>query len=111
VIEVLGEGGDNLGWAGEQVHLTLHREGRQTATFRFDEGGDDVWRSDISYYGQGHVNQVHDFVDSVVEGTRPRRAGEDGIRSVKCSLAAVRSAQEGRPVRVDEIDPEYTAYR
>jgi hypothetical protein len=29
---------------------------------------------------------------------------------VRCTLAAIRSAREARPVRVDEIDPDYTAY-
>jgi hypothetical protein len=26
----------------------LHREAAKTRTFRFDEGGDDLWESDIS---------------------------------------------------------------
>jgi predicted dehydrogenase len=89
----------------------LHREGRETATFRFDEGGDDVWQSEIGYYGKGHANQVRHFIDSIVGDTDPRYDGDDGVRAVRCSLAAVRSAREGRPVRVDEIDPEYAAYR
>ena len=42
MIEVLAEGGHNLLWDGQQVHLVLHREGKETVTFRFDEGGDDV---------------------------------------------------------------------
>ena len=42
MIEVLGEGGHNLLWNGEQQHLLLHREGEETRAFRFDEGGDDV---------------------------------------------------------------------
>ena len=110
MIEVLGEGGNNLLWEGEQVHLVLHRSGKRSLSFRFDEEKDAVWDSEISYYGQGHINQVQHFVDAVLNGTNPRYGAEDGLRSVRCTLAAIRSAREGRPVRVEEIGPEYKAY-
>lgn len=110
MIEVLGEGGHNLTWKGEQVHLLLHREGRESIHFRFDEGGDAVWASDISYYGQGHINQVHHLIDSILSETLPRYSGEDGVHAVRCTLAVIRSAQEGRPIRVDEVEPDFTAY-
>ncbi|MDE0186254.1 MAG: Gfo/Idh/MocA family oxidoreductase [Candidatus Poribacteria bacterium] len=110
MIEVLGEGGRNLIWDGQQQHLVLHRDGRETRCFRFDEGGDDVWNSEICYYSRGHINQVHHFVDCVVQDREPRFTGEDGVHSVRCTLATIRSAREGRPIRVDEIGPEYTAY-
>jgi predicted dehydrogenase len=108
--EVLGEGGHNLVLNGRQVHLILHRAGRDSVGFCFDEGGDDVWESGVAYYSQGHINQVHHFVDCVVNGTQSRYGGEDGVRAVRCTLATIRSAQESRPVRVDEIEPEFTAY-
>ena len=110
MIEVLGEGGGELLWQGEQQHLVLHREGKEPVCFRFDEGGDDVWQSEICYYSQGHVHQVHHLLDCIAEGREPRYAGEDGVRAVQCTLATIRSAQEGRPVRVDEVEPGYTAY-
>ena len=111
LIEVLGEGGGNLMWEGRQQHLVLHREGKDTRCFRFDEGGDRVWQSEISYYSQGHVNQVHHLIDCVLGDVEPRYTGEDGVHAVRCTLAAIRSAREGRPVRVEEIEPEYTAYQ
>jgi len=110
MIEVLGEGGGNLFHEGKQQHLILHREGKESLCFRFDEGGDAVWDSEISYYCQGHINQVHHFIDCILEDREPRYAGEHGVRAVQCTLAAIRSAKEGRPVRVDEIDAEYSAY-
>ena len=109
-IEVLGEGGHNLLWAGQQQHLILHHEGRETRCFRFDEGGDDVWQSDICYYSQGHINQVHHLIDCILQDRQPRFAGEDGVHTVQCTLATIRSAREGRPVQIDEMDPDYTAY-
>lgn len=110
MIEVLGEGGHNLLWNGEQQHLILHRDGKKTQVFRFDEGGDDVWQSDIAYYSQGHIFQTHHFIDSIINNTEPKYSGRDGLHIIACTLAAIRSAQENRPVRVDEIGPEYTAY-
>ncbi len=110
MIEVLGEGGCNLLWEGEQQHLVLHREGQETASFRFDEGGDRVWASEISYYGQGHVNQVHHLVDAIRQNSTVRYDGEDGVRAVRCTLAAIRSAQEGRPIPMAEVEESYRAY-
>ena len=110
MIEVLGEGGHNLLWQGEQQHLVLHREGQETACFRFDEGGDRVWASEISYYGKGHVNQVHHLIDAIRQNSQVRYGGEDGVRAVRCTLAAIRSAQEGRPVPVAEVEESYKAY-
>lgn len=110
MIEVLGEGGGNLLWNGEQQHLVLHREGKETACFRFDEGGDDVWQSDISYYSRGHIEQVHHLIDCIAQDREPRYKGEDGVRAVKYTLAAILSAQEGRPVKVADVEANYTAY-
>lgn len=110
LIEVLGEGGGNLFWEGRQQHLILHRQGQPAQCFRFEEGGDEIWDSEISYYSQGHINQVGHLLDSIVGDTQPRYSGEDGVHAVRCTLAAIRSAQEGRPVRVDEIGAAYTAY-
>ena len=110
MIEVLGEGGHNLIGEGEQQHIILHREGKDTQCFRFDEGGDDIWNSNISYYGQGHINQVHHLIDCIVNDTDPRYDGNEGIHAIHCTLAAIRSAKEERPVQLKEIDPTYTAY-
>ena len=110
LIEVLGEGGHNLLWQGKQQHLVLHREGEKVQCYRDSEGGDDIWESDISYYSQGHINQVHHFIDAVVGDREPDYGGEEGVHAVRCTLAVIRSAELGRPVRVEEIGEEYTAY-
>ena len=110
LIEVLGEGGHNLLWQGKQQHLVLHSEGQKPRCFRFGEGGDDVWDSDVSYYSQGHINQVRHLVDCIVEDREPDYGGEEGVHAVRCTLAAIRSAELGRPVRVGEIDEECRAY-
>lgn len=110
MIEVLGEGGHNLFWEGGQVHLILHREQKETVCFRFDEGGDDVWQSDICYYSQGHIQQVHHLIDCVIHDKVPRYTGEDGVHAVQCTLATILSAREGRPVKISDVSPDFTAY-
>ena len=72
MIEVLGEGGNGLKWDGRDVHLVLHRRHGPTETFRFDEGGDDIWQSEVSYYSRAHANQIREFVDALIAGKRPR---------------------------------------
>ena len=110
MIEVLGEGGHNLLWEGRQQHLILHREGRETVCFRFDEEADRVWDSEISYYGQGHVNQGHHLLEAILDDRPLRYGGEDGVRAVRCTLATIHSAEERRPVRIAEVDEDFTAY-
>ncbi len=110
MIEVLGEGGHNLLWEGRQQHLILHRAGRETVCFRFDEEADQVWDSEISYYGQGHVNQVHHLLEAILDDRPLRYGGEDGVRAVRCTLATIRSAEERKPVRIAEVEEDFTAF-
>lgn len=102
MIEVLGEGGGGLQWRGKDVHLVLHRKDGETLALRFDEGGDDVWESEVSYYGRAHGNQIHEFVDCLIQGEAPRYRGVDGARAVQTTIAAICSAKEGAPVKVSE---------
>ena len=103
MIEVLGEGGRGLTWQGRDAHLVLHRKSGATETFRFDEGGDEIWQSDVSYYSRAHLNQITEFVDALTSGQRPRYTGTDGTRHVRTTMAAICSAKEGLTVRVDEV--------
>lgn len=79
MIKVLGKGGHNLIWDGEQAHLLLHRSSRPSLPFRSDEETEAVWNSKISYYGKGHVNQIQAFVDALVTGEAPRYTAENGM--------------------------------
>lgn len=111
MIEVLGEGGRGLSWQGKDVHLVLHAKDADTRTFRFDEGGDDIWQSEVSYYSRAHLNQITEFVDALTQGARPRYAGEDGRRHVQTTMAAICSAKEGVPVKVAEVTDDRFARR
>jgi predicted dehydrogenase len=104
MIEVLGEGGGGLQWQGKGAHLILHREGKESLTFRFDEGGDDVWQSEVSYYSQAHINQIHNFIETLIKGGHPKYCGSDGVRAIRNTMAAICSAREWQPVKVNEVD-------
>jgi predicted dehydrogenase len=106
MIEVLGEGGKGLQWNGADVHLILHRKDRQTLTFRFDEGGDDIWQSEVSYYSRAHMNQINECIAALTGGETPRYTGRDGMRDIRTTMAAICSAKEGVAVKVDEVTDE-----
>jgi len=106
MIEVLGEGAGGLEYDGKPVHLILHRKGGETETFRFEEGSDDVWKSEVSYYSQAHINQIYDFVNALVDGVQPPYTGVDGTWAIKTTIAAICSAKEGKPVLVNEVSDE-----
>ena len=72
--------------------------------FRFDEGGDEIWDSEVSYYSRAHRNQIFEFVDNLVEGKETRYSGVDGTRAVRTTMAAICSPKEDVPVKVDEVD-------
>ncbi|MGN0184541.1 MAG: Gfo/Idh/MocA family protein [Aristaeellaceae bacterium] len=103
MIEVLGEGGSDLQSEGKDVHLVLHRKDGSVQTWRFDEGGDEIWQSDISYYSHAHINEIHGLVDSLLSGAPLPYSGEDGLRDVRTTLAAICSAREKLPVKVAEV--------
>ena len=103
MIEVLGEGGRGLQWQGKDVHLILHRKDKGAATFRFDEGGDDIWQSEVSYYSKAHMNQIHEFVEALTSGVETRYTGGHGLKEIKTAMAAICSAKEGLAIKVDEV--------
>ncbi len=54
-------------------------------------------------YVESYVNELQQFVDAVLEDTPTPVTGEDGRIPVLMGLAARRSYDENRPVRLDEI--------
>ncbi len=104
LIELLGEGGGGLQWNSKPVHLVLHRDGKEPNTFRFDdEGPDDIWESDVSYYSSAHVYRMHEFIDSLTSGRPSRYTGRDGLRDLRAAIGSLCSAREGVPVELQEV--------
>lgn len=106
MIEVLGEGGKGLQFGGKDAHLVLHRKDKTTQTYRFEEGGDEIWDSEVSYYSRAHRNQIFEFVDDLVAGRPTRYCGEKGLHAVKTTMAAICSAKEDIGVKVSEVTDE-----
>ena len=55
-------------------------------------------------WADSFIDSTRDFVEAVRLNRPPRLTGEDGKEVLKFSLAALRSAREGRPVRMDEME-------
>lgn len=51
----------------------------------------------------GYQHQLEAFVDSLRTGSEPPVTAADAIESLRVSLAATRSAEQGRPVAVEEV--------
>lgn len=109
MIEVLGEGGKGLEQDGRPAHLVLTKKDGTVATYRFDEGGDEIWDSEVSYYSRAHRNQIWEFIAALVSGEDSRYPGEKGVRAVQTTMAAICSAKEDRPVKVEEVTDERVA--
>ena len=100
LIEVQGEGSNSLKLNNKYYDLILHRKNKKPVGFKFDEIEDAVWKSDISYYGQGHFNQINHIADCIINKSEPKYSIIQGIRSVKCALTAIKSAELNIPIKV-----------
>lgn len=103
MIEVQGEGASGLKYNGQDVHLILHKKDGTVQTMRFEEGGDDIWRSEMSYYSCAHINLIHRMIDNLLKGGESPYTGAHGVHDVKTTLAAICSAKENNPVIVNEV--------
>lgn len=57
----------------------------------------------LERYEQAYKVEMTEFIDSLVNETSLPVTGKDGLESLKIGLAALKSVQENRPVRLDEI--------
>jgi inositol 2-dehydrogenase len=82
---------------------------RQTAlTILSAEGvGHDVVDHFLVRFAEAYLNELHDFVQSVLAASPPRVTGEDARRALAIALAAARSCRDSRSVLVaDETRTE-----
>ena len=57
----------------------------------------------LERYEQAYKVEMSEFIDSLMNDTRLPVTGKDGLESLKIGMAALKSVQENRPVRLDEI--------
>lgn len=54
-------------------------------------------------FKEAYVLEIESFIDSILNDEEPSPGISDGIEAMKAVLAANKSIQEGRPVRIEEV--------
>lgn len=57
-------------------------------------------------YTQSYLNEMIAFIDCILNDTKPPVSGDDGLQAVIMGLAAKKSVEENRPVKLTEIMQE-----
>ena len=57
----------------------------------------------LERYMGSYQAEVREFIDCIINNKEPWVGIEDGLLSIKLALACIKSMQENRPVRIDEI--------
>lgn len=58
----------------------------------------------LERYMQSFADEIKEFIDAIVNDTEVPVTGVDGLKPVLIGLAAKKSLEEGRPVKISEID-------
>ncbi|MDK6028107.1 Gfo/Idh/MocA family oxidoreductase [Ignisphaera sp. 4213-co] len=57
------------------------------------------------YFGpDADKNMILDFIDCIKKDRKPKATGEDGLKALEVVVAAYKSAKEGRPIKISEIE-------
>jgi myo-inositol 2-dehydrogenase/D-chiro-inositol 1-dehydrogenase len=92
--EVFGSGGMvTAGRLESSPMVHYHQDGLRQQTLR----------SDVEMFETAYVAELAAFIDAVRDGTPPPVTGEDARAALRVALAAIRSHEERRPVRLDEF--------
>ena len=62
-------------------------------------------RRDTDLFAAAYTAELSHFVDCVRTGTTPQVTGAEARRALALALGCIRSVQEGRPVRLEEVEP------
>ena len=109
MIRVFGEGGGASAGRSQPAPVSLIASGT-ARTFDPNDGEDRAWLSNDNHYDRAHANALQHFVDSIGSGTPPRYDGNDDAADIGATLASIKSAIEGSPVRVADLSMDWTAY-
>ncbi len=58
----------------------------------------------LERYMQAYATEVTEFIEAVEKNTPVPVTAEDGLQAVRIGIAATKSAKEGRPVKLSEIE-------
>ena len=89
---------------GSQGMVTAGNLRSSTATY---VGADGVvaqtWQHHTDLFHDAYVAELEAFATCVRSGSAPEVTGDDAAAALAIALAAIRSADDGRPVRIDEV--------
>jgi myo-inositol 2-dehydrogenase/D-chiro-inositol 1-dehydrogenase len=57
----------------------------------------------MTRYTEAFANEIASFIEAVEKGRKAAPSGEDGLIALAMAEAALRSAREGRTVRMSEF--------
>ena len=57
----------------------------------------------LERYAEAYKTEMEDFTSTLIHDTHAPVGGEDGLKSLKIGLAAIKSLKENRPVQLSEI--------
>ena len=57
----------------------------------------------LERYNNAFIQEAKDFMDAIINDTEPLVGAKDGLMPVAIAMAAAKSFQEGRPVKLSEI--------
>ena len=72
-----------------------------TGSFRWDCKGIEIADPSPDDGTGGHEGLIHDFIDSVQNGTTPETTHTDNIKSLAMVFGAIESAESGGVVQID----------
>jgi myo-inositol 2-dehydrogenase / D-chiro-inositol 1-dehydrogenase len=94
--------GEVFGSAGM---VTAGDQRRTTMSYYGSEGvASDTWRRNIDLFHGAYTAELAQFVDCVRTGATPGPGGGDARAALAIALAAIRSADTGQPVRLDQVE-------
>jgi myo-inositol 2-dehydrogenase/D-chiro-inositol 1-dehydrogenase len=91
--EVFGSGGMVTAGDLRQTSMTFH--GAQGVVSQ-------AWQRNVDLFHDAYVAELAEFVACVRTGAAPAATGDDARAALAIALAAVRSVERGRPVRLEE---------
>jgi myo-inositol 2-dehydrogenase / D-chiro-inositol 1-dehydrogenase len=63
----------------------------------------DTWQRNIDLFHDAYAAELAAFADWVRGGATPEPGGQDARAALAIALAAIRSVDTGRPVRLDAV--------
>jgi myo-inositol 2-dehydrogenase / D-chiro-inositol 1-dehydrogenase len=64
----------------------------------------DTWRRNIDLFQDAYTAELAAFADGVRSGATPTPGGRDARAALAIALAAIRSVETGRPVRLSAVE-------